>query len=1175
MAQAPRRLNAARHELNVLDRRPAYYAFVYEITEGCDDAGRWIVDMELLDKRWFDRVWRELSAKTGGDRIAAYFGSGNFDELYPDMPFDLRQTMFDIHMAYLYREIDEADPAPVALLQVVLAPTDREREELMIARWYQIELGPPRAFAAAPSYDEVAERVAVFSELAREYEKDPPPVDRDLITLVPPRPPVEALLKALHLPQGNPSLEDDGLLKPGPVPSGTGGRGGGMPVQGGEEHLPGAAPAALVRPPIAARVRSELARLFQAAKQRLGTAAAKVAEWLGTFPWSGPPGVTAEGFTMPLPEESTHPARAGEERELHAPLQYVGGPTAMGVQVPNPMIPGGGPYQPFVGVLNIGQGNCCALYDNTGHVLAYFDFGLPSNMKLGTFPPVLHPPCVHDDPLIMISHWDWDHVSMARRQHYALDCRWVAPQQHLGPATSREIYARVVASVRGGLLYLWPATGAPPVPVRHVATPWGFLERGTRHNQADPGSSVLNEGGLMHYVCVGDAPGAAAAGGVLPIAAPFNGRAGGPVPTAVPARAAAMVTQGLMSPVEVQWPKIAEAAAVAVGELAWAGGVAAPAANDVADAAEMAVRHAAGGGGAGWLAILMAIGAAPVAPAIAAGAITAGANALAGALGGQAAQPDCGAAITAAEAAVGGSITGLAGAFTVPDVVAAAGIADALAAELAAGPGGSTVALLTNTARGSAAAMAAAFVVIMPVPPVGPAVLLGTAAAARATLLGTAIRLAANATAAAAAEIASAAVVAAVIPAAQCVAAAGAGVRTALGGGGWPAVLATLAAPAPGCALISAAAGPLNWLLAAAPGPPGSAGAAVDDRVQNFAGSVNALVLNPPSLEDLAAAAAVADAAVAAAAGLPAAQVTSAGREAAREVGDAAGVHLRYVPAPIPAAVLAVGGAAGAPGGSIAIAGGALVVADAPFHAGEHYVMLPGDASTYFTPSTRHPHLLGAAPHAPAVVGYLPAHHGAVTVFGGTQTAVTAAALNERATAKARLPWAPGTPAAAAGAAVSHAMAPPFAGVPETVCKATAAAAAMWGAEVAVLWQRYKPAALLLAPELGPLGAHAAVTAYPGGVGWLNVLQALAWPAAGYDAGRLTDCASRLLPVLGAVGGAPGTAAAAVAGVAGWAPVTGIPNLAELTAAAAAADAAVAGLAVGWFAAAAALGAYP
>jgi len=195
-------------------------------------------------------------------------------------------------------------------------------------------------------------------------------------------------------------------------------------------------------------------------------------------------------------------------------MAYIGSPRHLGQLMANPLSRRDGDvHQPIVAVLNIGTGNCNVVYDGRGRIVAYYDFGNPFTTQKKTAPLLQYAHCVHDDPLLILSHWDWDHYSMSRRVRTTWNLRWIAPQQHIGSAATREVYGRVLNSPDGGELYVWNAAAAGMAAPEHLRLPWGFLERGLTHHQlADnlhPNSDgeELNNGGLAMYVCVKDAPG--------------------------------------------------------------------------------------------------------------------------------------------------------------------------------------------------------------------------------------------------------------------------------------------------------------------------------------------------------------------------------------------------------------------------------------------------------------------------------------------------------------------------------------------------------------------------------------------------------------------------------------------------------------------------------------------
>ena len=126
----------------------------------------------------------------------------------------------------------------------------------------------------------------------------------------------------------------------------------------------------------------------------------------------------------------------------------------------------------------IGAGNNTALHGRNG-ILAYVDFGAPAPANADTVPPGVADPCICGDPLMILSHWDYDHYAMARKADGAWRCRWIAPQQIMGSVSARELYVRLlVEAPNGGALALWPA-GACGGGKSHWQVPFGFIERGT------------------------------------------------------------------------------------------------------------------------------------------------------------------------------------------------------------------------------------------------------------------------------------------------------------------------------------------------------------------------------------------------------------------------------------------------------------------------------------------------------------------------------------------------------------------------------------------------------------------------------------------------------------------------------------------------------------------------
>ena len=146
---------------------------------------------------------------------------------------------------------------------------------------------------------------------------------------------------------------------------------------------------------------------------------------------------------------------------------------------------------PFVAIFDVGQGNCNAIVGAGGRVLAYFDYGYSTT---GTRQPTpKFKPCFCDKPIIVLSHWDLDHINLARHPQgkEGLTMNWLVPDQdHSDFATKVQRWIKQA----GGRLMVWPQTGPAQ---RHAVFPWGFVE----HCTEDPNHGI-NGSGLAAFVCV-------------------------------------------------------------------------------------------------------------------------------------------------------------------------------------------------------------------------------------------------------------------------------------------------------------------------------------------------------------------------------------------------------------------------------------------------------------------------------------------------------------------------------------------------------------------------------------------------------------------------------------------------------------------------------------------------
>lgn len=135
-----------------------------------------------------------------------------------------------------------------------------------------------------------------------------------------------------------------------------------------------------------------------------------------------------------------------------------------------------------VAIYDVGQGACQAALDEYLHLpQLYVDFGggVLSNTK--TFPEEFTGFCFTRNPMIVLSHWDWDHWSSAYRHEKSLNVPWLAPPVPMKPiqqAFAADLYVR-------GSLHIWDNTWPAEIvsgPVR--------IERCTGRTANDSGLAV-------------------------------------------------------------------------------------------------------------------------------------------------------------------------------------------------------------------------------------------------------------------------------------------------------------------------------------------------------------------------------------------------------------------------------------------------------------------------------------------------------------------------------------------------------------------------------------------------------------------------------------------------------------------------------------------------------------
>lgn len=146
---------------------------------------------------------------------------------------------------------------------------------------------------------------------------------------------------------------------------------------------------------------------------------------------------------------------------------------------------------PYVLVFDVGQGNCNAIVGASGKVVAYYDFGYATDG--GKFPTPPTKPCFCDEPMIVLSHWDKDHINMSKHVTECYTAQWLVPEQgHSDFAT--KLQDRIKEA--GGRLHTVPFNAA----VRHQVFPWGYVER------CSGAANDPNGSGLAAFVCVRSSP---------------------------------------------------------------------------------------------------------------------------------------------------------------------------------------------------------------------------------------------------------------------------------------------------------------------------------------------------------------------------------------------------------------------------------------------------------------------------------------------------------------------------------------------------------------------------------------------------------------------------------------------------------------------------------------------
>ncbi len=102
-------------------------------------------------------------------------------------------------------------------------------------------------------------------------------------------------------------------------------------------------------------------------------------------------------------------------------------------------------------VRDVGQASFTSLVDSQGQALIHFDVGFPISFNKHTFPKAFKSDPT-ERPLVVLSHWDWDHLHAAFALRHLLECKWITPNQAIGQGAAR---LALILAGKGNLL-VWP-----------------------------------------------------------------------------------------------------------------------------------------------------------------------------------------------------------------------------------------------------------------------------------------------------------------------------------------------------------------------------------------------------------------------------------------------------------------------------------------------------------------------------------------------------------------------------------------------------------------------------------------------------------------------------------------------------------------------------------------------
>lgn len=128
-------------------------------------------------------------------------------------------------------------------------------------------------------------------------------------------------------------------------------------------------------------------------------------------------------------------------------------------------------------VLDVGQGSANALVSSPGAVIAYVDLGAGVLRDVGTWPSSMGGVCLQHAPVVILTHWHYDHFEAANIYPAAQQRVWIAPFQKLGPGPQSAMAGAIAAT---GTLMVWNGSGilqAGAIDLERCAGPAGNQNR--------------------------------------------------------------------------------------------------------------------------------------------------------------------------------------------------------------------------------------------------------------------------------------------------------------------------------------------------------------------------------------------------------------------------------------------------------------------------------------------------------------------------------------------------------------------------------------------------------------------------------------------------------------------------------------------------------------------------